>query len=365
MSNVRGTQQLAIANMKLISSRLLCVSLSCVVLTNGCDQRQDGASAKTGSQASPAGQGATATSAKAPSQSAPSKSSTGTLDWAEVIEAEVDPAVVTDAGFRDAIKATGLPWRVRDKGTNIEMLLIPPGEFVMGKSRGDDQADENELPAHEVTLTKAFYLGRYEVTQQQYARVTKLTPSWYAKFVAPLAEALMRDGATKSEAEAEVRAWKAPQPAPDAKGKEWPVECVSWKDCTAFCKMTGMRLPTEAEWEYACRAGTRTPTYGEVDEVAWWRGNSKSKTHAVGTKRANALGLHDMLGNVLEGVNDSWGDYSADPQTDPRGPSTGSYRVFRGGCSSNSSSYCRASVRNLAYPDLIDSYFGFRAARTP
>ena len=357
----------------------LCVSallISCAVLADGWHQRQASASRSPDAQASPAGQGATATSAKAPSQSAPSKSSTGTLDWADVIEAEVDPAVVTDAGFRDAIKATGLPWRVRDKGTNIEMLLIPPGEFVMGKSRGDDEADKHEVPAHEVTLTKAFYLGRYEVTQQQYARVTKLTPSRFshpAEPTVPTLEALMADGATKSQAEREVskakeklESWIAAQrPASDAKGKEWPVEMVSWDDCTAFCKMTGMRLPTEAEWEYACRAGTRTPTYGELDEIAWCGKNSGSETHAVGTKRANALGLHDMLGNVLEWVNDSYGDYSADPQTDPRGPSTGSNRVFRGGYWYVTSYFCRASYRNCGPPAITFNIIGFRAARTP
>ena len=373
----------------------LCVSallISCAVLANGWHQSQASASRSPDAQASPAGQGATATSAKAPSQSAPSKSSTVTLDWADVIEAEVDPAVVTDAGFRDAIKATGLPWRVRDKGTNIEMLLIPPGEFVMGKSRGDDQgerdeipahdvkslgdeqADKNELPAHEVTLTKAFYLGRYEVTQQQYARVTKLTPSRFshpAEPTVPTLEALMADGATKSQAEREVseakeklESWIAArqQPAPDAKGKERPVEMVSWDDCSAFCKSTGMRLPTEAEWEYACRAGTRTPRYGELGEVAWW---NKSETGAVGTKRANALGLHDMLGNVWEWVNDWYGVYSADPQTDPHGPSTGPGRVFRGVSSVNSSYYCRASLRVNSYPGYASFDIGFRAARTP
>ena len=356
-----------------------CVSallISCAVLADGWHQSQASASRSPDAQASPAGQGATAASAKAPSQSAPSKPSTRTLDWAEVIEAEVDPAVVADAGFRDAIKATGLPWRVRDKGTNIEMLLIPPGEFVMGKSRGDDQAKENELPAHEVKLTKAFYLGRYEVTQQQYARVTKLAPSQFshpARPTVPTLEALMADGAIKSQAEREVseakekfESWIAAQrPASDAKGKEWPVERVSWDYCTAFCKMTGMRLPTEAEWEYACRAGTRTPRYGELDEIAWWRGNSMSETHAVGTKRANALGLHDMLGNVLEWVNDSYGDYSADPQTDPRGPSTGSHRVFRGVSWNGGSIYCRASIRNYTNPDFTSYGVGFRAARTP
>ncbi len=359
-----------------------CVSallLSCVVLADGWHQSQASASRSPDAQASTAGQGATATSAKAPSQSAPSKSSTRTLDWADVIEAEVDPAVVTDAGFRDAIKATGLPWRVRDKGTSIEMLLIPPGEFVMGKSRGDEVAGDWELPAHEVKLTTAFYLGRYEVTQQQYARVTKLAPSSLprsGKPTVPTVDALMADGATKSQAEREVSEAKEKlnswitlqqQTSPNAKGKEWPVETVSWDDCTAFCKMTGMRLPTEAEWEYACRAGTRTPRYGELDEIAWWNASSEGKTHAVGTKRANALGLHDMLGNVGEWVDDWWGDYSADAQTNPKGPTTGTYRVLRSDNWGNVSLVCRASSRRRDIPSPPYSYdlIGFRVARTP
>jgi formylglycine-generating enzyme required for sulfatase activity len=357
-----------------------CVSavlISCAVLANGWHQSQASASRSPDAQASPAGQGATATSAKAPSQRAPSKSSTETLDWADVIEAEVDPAVVTDAGFRDAIKATGLPWRVRDKGTNIEMLLIPPGEFVMGKSRGDDQAREFELPAHEVTLTKAYYLGRFEVTQQQYARATKLTPSHFphpAKPTVPTLEALMADGATKSQAEREVseaqerlKAWIAAQrPSLDAKGKEWPVETVSWDACTAFCRMTNLRLPTEAEWEFACRAGLRASRYGELDEIAWHpKGSHGWGTHSVGTKRPNALGLHDMLGNVFEWVND-WGlAYSTDAQTDPQGPSGGTFRLIRGGGWAGTSDHCRASFRYIVFPDCTDNNIGFRAARTP
>ena len=318
------------------------------------------------------------------------QSSAPTLPWAEVIQAEVDPAVVTDATLRDAIKATELPWRVRDKGTKIEMLLVPPGEFVMGKSRGDDEANKDELPAHEVKLTKAFYLGRYEVTQQQYARVTKLVPSDFchpAKPTVPTLEALMADGAIKSQAEREVseakekwKAWVATQqqsasPASDAKGKEWPVETVSWDDCAAFCKKAGFRLPTEAEWEYACRAGTGTPRYGELDAIAWCRENSNDETHAVGTKQANALGLHDMLGNLSEWVNDWDGSYSEDAQTNPQGPSSDSIRVLRadehlrvlrGGSWFYNSNGCRASDRSFSNLPRYSNYsIGFRVARTP
>jgi len=291
----------------------------------------------------------------------------GIGSWAEVIEAEVDPGVVTDPVLRDAIKATGLPWRVRDKGTKIEMLLIPPGEFVMGKSEGDDEAKENELPAHQVKLTTAFYLGRYEVTQQQFAGITKATPSEFAKFQAPTLEALMKEGDTKSAAEKKVQSWVAPPPAPDAKEKEWPVETVSWDDSAAFCKKAGLRLPTEAEWEYACRAGTRTLRYGELDEIAWFKKNGRGQTHAVGTKRGNALGLHDMLGGVWEWVNDLYGSkyYATSNAVNPQGPSSGTTRVLRGGSWVSQSLVCRASNRYNRTPANSVNGLGFRVAKTP
>jgi len=290
----------------------------------------------------------------------------GIGSWAQVIEADVDPSVVTDSALRDAIRATGLPWRVVDKGTNIEMLLIPSGELVMGKSKGDSEANRDELPAHDVKLTKAFYLGRYEVTQEQYAAIAKAIPSWFAKFKASSVEALMKDGDTKVEAEKKVSS-VAPPPAPNAKGREWPVEQVSWADCKAFCKKAGFRLPTEAEWEYACRAGTRTPSFWAVDAIAWSSNNSNKRTHAVGTKLANALGLHDMIGNVSEWVNDWYGStyYSTSPSVNPPGPSSGTHRVSRGGNWYCNSYDCRASNRSYVNPDFSSSLVGFRVARTP
>jgi len=291
----------------------------------------------------------------------------GIGSWAEVIEAEVDPTVVTDPLLRDAIRATGLPWRVRDKGTKIEMLLIPPGEFVMGKTEGDDEANENELPPHQLKFTTAFYLGRYEVTQQQFAGITKETPSEFAKFQAPTLEALIKEGDTKSEAKKKVQFWVAPPSAPDAKGKEWPVETVSWDDCAAFCKKAGLRLPTEAEWEFACRAGTRAVRYGALDEIAWYQKNSKGQTHAIGTRRANAFGLHDMLGSVWEWVNDLYGSkyYAMSDAVNPQGPSSGTTRVLRGGSGLSQSSVCRASIRYNRIPANPNNSFGFRVAKTP
>ncbi|MBM4107186.1 MAG: formylglycine-generating enzyme family protein, partial [Phycisphaerae bacterium] len=152
--------------------------------------------------------------------------------WATVLEVAPDPAVVTNASLRNAIAATGLPWRVRDNASQIEMLLVPPGTFMMGCSPSLQYGcnfDEN--PVHQVTLTQAYYLGRYEVTQAQWTAVMGSNPSWF------------------QSASAQVPAAQVPLR---------PVERVSWNMIQGFETATGLRLPTEAEWEYACRAGTTT-----------------------------------------------------------------------------------------------------------
>ncbi len=320
---------------------------------------QSGANSKSPKQSAPKTPAPNGDTAKAKSPSGQSKS----LDWAEVIEAAPDPAVVTDAALRDAIVKTGLPWRVRDKGTGIEMVLIPPGEFVMGKSPGDDEASDNELPAHEVILTKAFYLGRYEVTQQQYAKVMGKDPSRFSDTGDLAVDEAMRSGMTRKEAEQAAKKKAAEKQGVGSLAK--PVEQVSWNDCDAFCKKTKLRLPTEAEWEYACRAGQRTPRYGELDEIAWHRSNSEGTTHAVGTKKANGFGLYDMLGNVFEWVNDYYDAYSADEQTNPQGPSSGSNRVLRGGSWGSVTDFVRSSYRNGYTPGISHTKLGFRALRTP
>ncbi|NBX37497.1 MAG: hypothetical protein EBR10_09810, partial [Planctomycetes bacterium] len=263
--------------------------------------------------------------------------------------------------LRDAIVKTGLPWRVRDKGTAIEMVLIPPGEFVMGKSPNDDEASDDESPAHEVKLTTAFYLGRYEVTQQQYAEGMGNNPSKFSE-----AEGVPSpiDPAMKGET-AEKQAEQHAAEHLGVRGTARPVEQVSWNDCDAFCKKTKLRLPTEAEWEFACRAGQLTPRYGQLNEMAWHGGKAGKATHAVGTKRANGFGLNDMLGNVWGWVNDRWGDYSADAQTNPMGPVAGKSRVLRGGSWSSNSIVIRASNRLNRTPANSSDLIGFRAAKTP
>ena len=258
------------------------------------------------------------------------------LDWCEVIEKDCDPKVVTDAVLREAIVRTGLPWRVRDKSTGIEMLLVPPGQFTMGKSAGDAEALANEVPSHAVTLTQAYYLGRYEVTKEQLAKV------------------LGGDARTGAEA--------GPAGAPDTRSG-LPV-LASWAKTAEFCRKAGLRLPTEAEWEYACRAGSQAARYGELDAIAWHRGNSNGRKQPVGTKAANALGFHDMIGNAWEWVSDWYGDYTRSATTDPTGPETGTSRIGRGSYFNYEDGFCRASRRYEMQAVEFDST-GFRVARTP
>ena len=269
--------------------------------------------------------------------------------WATVLEFVPNPAVVTDANLRAAIAATNLPWRVLDKGTNIEMLLIPGGTFTMGCSASDSsncQSDEN--PTHQVTLSKAFYLGKTEVTQAQ----------WQAKM-----------GSNPSFSK---------PPNVTTLDTSRPVETVSWYDIAGFNTATGLRLPSEAEWEYACRGGTRTafhsmPGYpngtnddGFLGNIAWFTSNSGSKTHAVAGKAANAFGMYDMSGNVWEFCQDYYGNYSISPSTDPIGPPSGTNHVTRGGCKDDAFNLCRSSRRNGLFDSTTkDQNFGFRAARTP
>ncbi len=248
--------------------------------------------------------------------------------WATLIEATPDPAVVTDANLRAAIVASGFAWRVRDNAANIEMLLVPAGTFMMGCSPGDAECAGDESPTHQVTLTNAFYMGKTEVTQAQWTAKMGSNPSYFSG-----------------------------QP-------NNPVEQVAWDTIQSFNSATGLRLPTEAEWEYACRAGTTTARYGDSNAIAWYQGNN-SGTQPVAGKLPNALGLYDTLGNVWEWCQDRYGPYSSGSVTNPTGPATGSFRLLRGGAWAHGEGGCRASQRNSLQPDNSNLYFGFRAARNP
>ena len=271
--------------------------------------------------------------------------------WATLLEATPDPTVVTDANLRAAIVASGLAWRVRDNASNIEMLLVPAGTFMMGCSLDDPWCSGDEYPLHQVTLTSAFYLGRYEVTQAQWTATMGSNPSQF-----------------QGQSDSPLR----------------PVEQVSWNVIQPFCTQNGLRLPTEAEWEYAYRAGTTSrfhtmPGYPngfnsviQLENIAWYS-NGPNGTNAVGGKSANALGLHDMSGNVWEWCQDLYGStyYNSSPPANPTGLNTGSERVLRGGSWNSTSDECRAS--NRAGDDPASTTFccgnfynrGFRVARNP
>jgi hypothetical protein len=243
---------------------------------------------------------------------------------AEVVRQDPDPAVVTDAAGRARMVATGLPWKVRDRKTGIVMLLCPPGEFVMG-SPENEVGRSNDEAQQRVSITRAFYISEAEVTQAQWERVMGADPSHY-------------------------------------QGAENPVERVSWDDCQRFCAATGLRLPSESEWEYACRAGTTGAYAGDLDAMAWYAANSGGSPHAVKQKRANAWGLHDMHGNVWEWCQDGYATKAAGTQ-DAAGAS--SYRVLRGGSWGNDADNVRSSNRLNYAPDVTLNNIGFRVARAP
>ena len=279
-------------------------------------------------------------------------SSTVVPAWATLLEAAPNPTVVTNANLRAAIVASGFAWRIRDTSSNIEMLLVPAGTFTMGCSASNSYAcDSDENPLHQVTLTQAFYMGRYEVTQAQWTAKMGSNPSYFVP-----ANGYSSD-TTK------------------------PVECVSWNmiasGSTSFMSLTGLRLPTEAEWEYAYRAGTTMafhsypaqPTGFNDDtllgNIAWYSSNAGSQTHAVGGKLANGLGLHDMSGNVWELVQDWDAVYPSGSVTNPTGPATGTERLWRGGSVWHPSAPSRGSNRESYPPASTFNDLGFRAARTP
>jgi len=232
-----------------------------------------------------------------------------------------------------------------DPSTGMEFIYIPAGEFIMGdlfshRFRKDGRDDEK--PLHEVEIN-GFYIGRYPVTQGEWKKVMDDNPSKFKS------------------------------------GGNYPVENVSWNDAQKFMKrLTTMnngkylfRLPTEAEWEYAARAGTTTRFYfgnyeGQLRQYAWYSRNSGGKTHGVGQKQPNLWGLYDMHGNVWEWCQDWYGDYPSGSITDPTGPSSGSHRVLRGGSWIKRAGRCRSAQRGRCSPSVRNnSDIGFRLALSP
>ena len=206
----------------------------------------------------------------------------------------------------------------------LTYVWIPPGRFQMGCSLGDGECYSEENPAHQVTISKGFWMGQTEVTQGAYQKVIGKHPSHF-------------------------------------KGAKRPVENVTWDDARSYCQAVGKRLPTEAEWEYAVRAGSTGGRYGELDRIAWYGDNSGNQTHEVGGKQANVWGLNDMLGNAWEWVADWYADqYTAGDVTDPQGPASGTFRTLRGGAWNFNTRSARASYRLRYVPADHSNLSGFR-----
>ena len=215
-------------------------------------------------------------------------------------------------------------------GVEAKFRYCVPGLFLMGSPQSEFGRSNDEGPVHEVVFTRGFWMAEVPVTQRLWEAVAGSNPSEF-------------------------------------KGADRPVEQVSWSDCDGWIRkvnsMNGglnLRLPTEAEWEYAARAGTTGPRYGDLDAIAWNGGNSGGKTHKVKRKKASMWGLHDMLGNVWEWCSDWYGEYSPGSMTDPIGPSSGSSRVIRGGSWDDGAGYVRSAFRLSYAPGKGDCDLGFR-----
>ncbi len=235
------------------------------------------------------------------------------------------PPVKPTATIRKISLLTPGEIRVNPKD-NLRYVWIPAGEFTMGCSPGDSECFDDEKPAHLVKISHGFRLGQTEVTQAAYTAVTgKPNPSLF-------------------------------------KGSDdLPVEKVNWEEAKEYCEAVGLRLPTEAEWEYAARAGSTGARYGKVDEVAWYDGNSEKKTHPAAEKSANAWGLYDILGNVWEWVQDDYAPYQKELATDPVATvANAEFKVLRGGCWLNGARYIRGSRRFRGGPPYRVAGVGFR-----
>ena len=223
----------------------------------------------------------------------------------------------------------------------LELLWVAPGTFLMGSPADEPERNKAEGPQVRVTLTQGFWLGKTEVTQAQYEAVMGVNPSTFK-----------------------------------SAGPEAPVEHVSWSDAMTFCRRLTEReraagrlpegfaftLPTEAQWEYACRAGSTGAYPGEPDAMGWFESNSGGTTHPVARKRPNGWGFHDLAGNVLEWCYDWYGPYARDPVVDPEGPARGYYRIARGGSWRVGARVGRSAARAGGSEARLDYTMGFRLA---
>jgi len=286
-------------------------------------------------------------------------SAPGKKDYQQAVSVVAGQQLTVTADLADAEKPGPAAGTVRTNPRDgLQYVWIPPGSFMMGCSPGDMMCQEQEKPAHLAVITKGFWIGQTEVTVAAAER-----------FVAANGESMP----------------PPPYFNPNWADRNMPMVGVNWNDGAAFCRWAGGRLPTEAEWEYAARAGNTGPTYGPLDEIAWFVENSGRKrvdptripdeasynklmeknnngTHDVAQKRPNAWGLFDMLGNASEWVEDWYSPtyYQSSPAQDPQGPPTGQRRVRRGAAWYGIAEYVRFSSRLGSDPDDRAIMYGFR-----
>jgi len=249
------------------------------------------------------------------------------------------PLTTAQQAILQGITANFISQLTSERG--IKLVPIPAGTYLMGSPEDEKYSEPNEGPQTKVILSQYFFLGATDVTQSQYAAVMDSTPSHFSQ--------------TNADA---------------------PVENVSWLDAMSFCQKLTLQehiaghlpedyaftLPTEAQWEYACRAGTTGPNTGDLDTTAWFGKTSGQTTHQVSTKQPNVWGLYDMYGNVKQWCLDWYGNYPGGMIMDPTGPSSGTYRVVRGSDWTSATAQCRSAVRNFALPASSNRFIGFRIA---
>lgn len=254
---------------------------------------------------------------------------------AEPVSIAIAETQIVDAATQPA--AVDVPKPIVNS-IGMTFLRVNPGEFVMG-SPADEVGRDTDETQHKVRITRPFYLGAYQVTQKQYREVMGDNPSYY------------KGGDFPAEQRGDL-----------------PVDSVSWFQAMEFCKKLGAkegrtyRLPTEAEREYACRAGSTGPYYGgsKLDDIGWYLSNSDDMTHPVGMLQPNAWGFYDMQGNLWEWCLDWYGEYPPGDAVDPTGPPTGTMRVLRGGAIGYDLEHARAAFRNSYTPDSQVYHNGFR-----
>jgi formylglycine-generating enzyme required for sulfatase activity/tRNA A-37 threonylcarbamoyl transferase component Bud32 len=254
---------------------------------------------------------------------APSESEPPTVSFAG---APIEVTSTVSEEFERVDAQLSGPELFRHKKTGIEFVLIPRGRFEMGSTSTEPNRRSDEM-RHEVVLSP-FLIARHPCTYAQWKRIM---------------------GAPKRA---------------DQGDAHLPIDRVSWTAVVQFCRASGLQLPTEAQWEYACRAGTKGPFAGSIAEMAWFGRNSSGRLHPVGTKTPNAWGLYDFHGNVSEWCADHYGPFDPDGSSDPIGPSSGRFRVHRGGACVDVESSCRSACRQFCTPATELEFLGFRPAKS-